>query len=78
MNGVRLSPQAGLKMILQCLPESPFKDTATRVIGEAVQMIDDQELMISQLNSEIEDMQQGFHWNRLSEKEKDDAIKKAI
>ena len=75
---VRLSTQAGLKMILQCLPNSPFKDTATRIIGEAVQMLDDQELMISQLNGEIEDMQCLAHWNSLSEKDKEEAIKKAI
>ena len=78
MREVRLSTQAGLKMALQCLPSSPFKYTATRIIGEAVQMLDDQELMISQLNGEIEDMQRLEHWNGLSEEGKNEAIKKAI
>ena len=73
----QLSTQAALRMILQCLPDSPFKDTATRIIGGAVQILDDQELMISQLNDEIEDIQRLAHWSRLSEKEKDEAIKNA-
>ena len=78
MREVRLSTQAGLKMILQCLPSSQFKDTAARIIGDAVQMLDDQEMMISQLNGEIEDMQRLEHWNGLSEEGKNEAIKKAI
>jgi len=42
MSEVRLSTQMGLKMILQCLPESPFKDTASRIICDAVAKIDAQ------------------------------------
>lgn len=43
MSDVRLSTQTGLKMILQCLPESPFKETASRIIGDAVAKIDAQD-----------------------------------
>lgn len=53
MSEVRLSTQAGLKIILQCLPESPFKDTASRIIGEAVAKLDEQEDLIVDLNKKV-------------------------
>lgn len=46
MSEVRLSTQMGLKMILQCLPESPFRDTASQIIVEAVVKIDAQNALI--------------------------------
>jgi len=51
----------GLKMILQCLPESPFKDTASQIIGEAVAKLDEQEKDII----EYKDMRRGV--KRLAE-----------
>lgn len=53
MSEVRLSTQMGLKMILQCLPESPFRDTASRIIGEAVAKLDEQEDLIVDLNKKV-------------------------
>lgn len=56
MSEVRLSTQAGLKMILQCLPESPFKNTASRVIGEAVAKLDAQEKLIVTSNNVAQEL----------------------
>lgn len=35
-----LSTQSGLKMILKCLPESPFKETSKVIILDAVEKLD--------------------------------------
>lgn len=73
MSEVRLSTQAGLKMILQCLPESPFRDTASQIIGEAVAKLDEQEDLIVDLNKKVEELE-GCAWNSLSEAQKDKAL----
>ena len=77
MSEVRLSTQAGLKMILQCLPESPFRDTASRIIGEAVAKLDEQEDLIVDLSKKVEELE-GCAWNSLSEAQKDEAIRMAV
>lgn len=51
-NQERMTPEGALRLIVKCLPESPFKETANRVVEEAVHLIGEQEKRISFLVEE--------------------------
>lgn len=77
----KISTQAGLKMILQCLPESPFKEAAKIILSEAVEKLDqldhfvDANKMVCICRASGQETQGYAGWNNLSEQEKDHVLR---